>query len=231
MSFSSLSNKEKYELLSSESVVLEILAKILLKYPDKEYIKNILDEDLFSDIPYSENQPSTIKGLELLSSWQNNNRIRQEDSLLSDLRADYTGLFLNTSVKNFSPWESVYLGDEPSLFQESTLNVRNWYRRFGLQIENIYKEPDDHIGLELSFISHLSRLALSALEENQNEKFNKIIGAKKDFLFEHPKKWGVAWANQVHEYAKTDFYRGVALIIKGVLFELGKNFDLDAPKG
>ena len=99
-------------------------------------------------------------------------------------------------------------------------------RRFGLEAENLHKEPDDHIGLQMSFISYLAKLALQALEEQDKDGFEKLLDAQHDFLSEHLLRWGPYWCNLVSEHTQTDFYKGLALLTRGALFTLAKQFDV-----
>ena len=50
---------------------------------------------------------------------------------LGQLRSVYTKLFIGPAKLPAPPWESVYATGEPLLFQESTLAVREAYRRAG----------------------------------------------------------------------------------------------------
>ena len=50
-------------------------------------------------------------------------------------------------------WESVYLGKEHLLFEEVTLAVRECYHHYGLSFIREGNEPDDHIVIELEFLT------------------------------------------------------------------------------
>jgi TorA maturation chaperone TorD len=115
------------------------------------------------------------------------------------------------------------------MFQKQTNEVRAWYRRFDLIPEKFNKEPDDHIGLEMLFTAHLSRLGVNALEKHDKTSFEELIKAQKGFLSEHLMRWGLMWCNLVIENATTDFYRGIALISRGALYELSSLFELKLP--
>lgn len=60
------------------------------------------------------------------------------------------------------PHESVWLSREHLLFEEQTLQVRACYRRYGLALVREGREPDDHIGFELLFMSRLLELLAAA---------------------------------------------------------------------
>lgn len=106
-----------------------------------------------------------------------------------------------------------------------------WYRRFGLQSDRLYQEPDDHIGLELEFVAHLAKQALRALEQNDQAKFDAAIDAQKKFITEHLGRWALGWCAQVQAQAKTDFYRGIAMLTRGAVTEAASLSIAQMPSG
>jgi TorA maturation chaperone TorD len=146
-----------------------------------------------------------------------------------DLKMDYTKLFIGLDILPTAPWESVYFNRERLVFQEQTIQVREWYARFGLQIERFNREPDDHIGLELSFVAHLASRALQAMEED-SESLEELLQAQRDFLTEHLLRWGPALAKLLKQHAKTDFYRGIAHLTYGALLATAEFLQIKMPK-
>jgi TorA maturation chaperone TorD len=99
------------------------------------------------------------------------------------------------------------------------LQVRAWYRKYGLQSEQLYHEPDDHLGLELSFLAHLAQLGLQALDQQDTAALDQLLREQQAFLGEHPLRWAQAWCDLVNQHARTDFYRGIAWMVNGALEE------------
>jgi TorA maturation chaperone TorD len=143
---------------------------------------------------------------------------------------DYTKLFIGLDRLSTAPWESVYFNRERLVFQEQTIQVREWYSRFGLQVEKLNREPDDHIGLEMLFISHLASLALQAIENDDQKLIEGTLKAQRDFLTEHLLRWGPAWAKLVKQHAATDFYRGIAHLAHGSLLAIAEILQIKMPK-
>jgi TorA maturation chaperone TorD len=104
--------------------------------------------------------------------------------------------------------------------------VRSWYRRYGLVVDKLYVESDDHIGLEMIFAAQLATQALKVKEAGDLEKYETLVGAQREFLATHLLLWGAVWCNQVLKYARTDFYRGLAYAIRGAMAELGRVFEI-----
>lgn len=212
--------------LMGEVLLLGVLSKTIQSDPAREWLQPLIDEDIFSESPMESNHPDVASGLQLLQTWAQESGESISDEGLTALKADYVRLFVGLGKTIAPPWESVHLNEQRMIFQEQTLQVREWYRSFGVESEKLYREPDDHIGLELSFLAHLATLGLQALEENDENKFERTVQAQCQFISEHPLKWAPHWCQLVEENAKTDFYRGLAKVIRGTLFSLAESLDV-----
>ncbi len=217
--------------MMGEKLLFGLLGKILYADLDKTWLQSLIDEDVFAEVPFGAAQSDTASGLELLHKWSQENSSCLSDESLNALRADYVRLFVGIGRVLAPPWESVYFNDGRMVFQEQTLQVREWFRRFGVETEKLHREPDDHIGLELSFISHLAMLGLQALDEKDDTKFEQILKAQRQFITEHLQRWAPNWCKLVEENAKTDFYRGLAKLVRGTLFSLADNLEPQLPEG
>jgi putative dimethyl sulfoxide reductase chaperone len=209
-------NASLSEVLVGESLILGLLGKLLYNYPERAWIQSLADEELFAESPFGSEQPDITAGLTLLQGWTRTSRGGMTDEAFDDLRADYTRLFIGPNSVLAPPWESVHLSVDQLLFQEQTLQVRAWYQRFGLEAPNLHAEPDDHVGLELSFAGQLAKLASEREDRAASEQ---LLGAQRDFLSQHVLKWVPAWCGQVESQARTEFYRGIALLTRGALRE------------
>lgn len=212
--------------LVGEMLLFGMLGKALQAYPEKEWLQPLVDEDVFSQSPLETKHQDYETGLSLLQSWSKKIWDVNAVDRFEDLQVDYTRLFIGPGKVLAPPWESVYFGKNRSLFQQETLQVRLWYRRFGLESEKLHKEPDDHIGMELSFIANLSQRALRALEEKDETRFLKLLQAQRQFIAEHPLKWVSSWCSLVEEHSRTDFYRGLAILTRSTLFILADVFEI-----
>jgi len=190
----------------------------------------LIQEDIFSDLPFGMEQVEAKHGMELLQRWANENRSGLNTLQFKALQDDHLKLFVGLGKVIAPMWASVYFSEKKLLFQEQTIQVRNWYARFSLQAEKLNQEPDDHIGLEMLFISHLASLALQAIEQDDEKTLNEILQAQREFLSEHLLRWGPVWAKLVKERAETDFYRGLAHLTHGALLAVAETLQVKMPK-
>lgn len=206
--------------LTGESLVLGLLGKALLEPPNREWLQSLISNNVFDDVPFGIENNDVSNGLTLLQKWSTENSGDVLSQNFDDLQTDYARLFIGPAKVLTPPWESVYFSEERLVFQEETLQVREWYRRFGLQAVKLYAEPDDHVGLELIFLTHLAQRGLTALEQNDSSQLQTLLEAQWGFLGSHPGKWVPTWCEQVAQQANTNFYRGIAYMVKGTLSEL-----------
>jgi TorA maturation chaperone TorD len=217
-------------ILLGETLLLGVLGRAIQNAPDKEWLQSLINEDIFSESPLESKNQDIETGLSHLQAWSQENREEISDERFIDLQADYTRLFVGTGKAIIPCWESVYFNEDHMLFQEQTLQVRQWYRRFGLESEKLNKEPDDHVGLELSFLAYLAQLGLKALDENNAARFDQVLQGQRQFISEHPLMWVPRWCTLVKDRAGTDFYRGLALLTRGALSSIAEQLQVEIPK-
>jgi TorA maturation chaperone TorD len=218
------------ETLTGEMLLMKMVGRIFYTYPtadERTWLQSLIDQEIFAEAPFAAEKEETKAGLKLLQNWAEQGL---SNEVFKSLQADYTRLFIGLDVVIAAPWESVYFNEERLTFQEQTLEVRNWYRRFGLEAERIYREPDDHIGLELLFLSHLATLGIQALNEQDNARFDELWGAQREFYQQHLGAWALKWCDLVEGNARTDFYKGLATLTRGALSELSELLDVKFSK-
>jgi TorA maturation chaperone TorD len=224
-----LSAQNMHLTLTGELLMFTLLGKILLQIPEKSWLQPLLDDGIFAEAPFAEQQADVIQGLRLLNRWSQDFQGDISQESLTDLKADYTRLFTGHTKIPVAPWESVFFTEERLVFQAQTQDVREWYRRFGLEVDNQFMEPEDHIGLELTFIGHLAKLGLEALILNNDAELEQVLAAQRDFAARHLFLWAPLWCKLMGEYAQTDFYRGLSLVVNGMLIELAAVLNVSMP--
>ncbi len=219
------------ETLTGESLLLGLLGKMLYTPPGREWMEELIRGDLFSEPPFGGDQPLVQQGLQTLQAWCLENQNGIPDPALADLQNDYLRLFIGLEKVLAPAWESVYFSKDRLIFQEQTLQVRQWYARYGVEIERLHKEPDDHIGLELIFVAHLAQCAVDHLAQADPAAFEADLTAQRQFLSEHLLRFAPAWYALVEEHASTDFYRGLGRLIWGALQAAADLLTVEIPMG
>jgi len=128
---------------------------------------------------------------------------------LDRLAAEYADIYL-TNGYGASPCESVWLDQDGLTMQEPMFQIRNWYRRHGLAVEDWRKRTDDHLVNQLQFTAHLLDVdaETASLEETAR------------FLDEHLLRWIDTFADRVAARCETRLYAGLAQLTTAYLDEL-----------
>ena len=103
------------------------------------------------------------------------------------------------------------------VFNEETLEVRDQYRRLGLQAPKLNREPDDHIGLELDFLAQCCVSALTAVEQGAHLAAERYVHIAADFTRDHLLVWAPEMLARAEEEARTEWMRGLELLSRGAL--------------
>ncbi|MDQ1483271.1 MAG: putative dimethyl sulfoxide reductase chaperone [Actinomycetota bacterium] len=206
---------EVREVLDAHAAACALLSRLFLKPVDETLLTALRDGPALADWPLDADE-ETVRGIAALKA--------ATGTPLGVLLVDHRDLFEGPDHVLACPYESVYLSEEHLTFEEQTLKVRAFYNRFGLQAPSMGKEPDDHIGLELSFISHLCVVGLDAIEAADDDAETAMLASVADFLEGHLLRWVDDCLDRVVEHATTDFYRGLGHLTRGTVRQLQATF-------
>ncbi|MEH7250637.1 molecular chaperone TorD family protein [Neobacillus niacini] len=138
----------------------------------------------------------------------------EDDETLQLLQEEYKRLFIGPNALPAPPWESVYLGKEHLLFEEVTLEVRECYRQYGLSFIREGIEPDDHLVIELEFLSFLIQ---KTIESDDVVTKKKLLEHQHSFLSNHLLRWCHAFCELLSKSTSFELYQGAALLLEEYL--------------
>lgn len=127
---------------------------------------------------------------------------------LDQLAADFAAIYLIHSYRA-PPTESPWLDKDQLERQEPMFEVAAWYRRFGLAAKDRQLRSDDHLVLQLQFLSHL----FSTPELNMAESAAEAAR----FMDQHLLRWIGDFAERVAARCETPYYCGLATLTHGYL--------------
>ena len=134
------------------------------------------------------------------------------DDLKIKLAADYTRLFISINKVPPHPSESIYR--EGTMMQHSRDEVLKTYWSFGVDKKKEFTEPEDHIAVELSFLTYLCQKANEALKNGDVKEARRYIQGQKHFLETHLVKWVPKLVKDILNTARTPFYKAIAVLTK-----------------
>jgi len=181
--------REAVELLLANRLFLySLMHKLFGREPDEELL-NILTEEHTGEaftLLSEEEKDIMDRTAAFLKEVREE---KQNPAFLEEAKDEYTRLFIGPVSLVAPPWESVYGQKDAMLFQESTLEVRNTYRQYGLIPEGYPHVADDSLALELHFMALLAQRGLDAFYAGKNDDLTADLTGSSDFLKKHLLVW------------------------------------------
>ncbi len=191
---------------------LALTARLLLAPPDPQLLTALHGEDPAS-FPLA-NRPGALGAIAKLQVEAAGAVPGDGDALAQVCADEYERLFRGPGHVAATPFESVYTSEEHLVFQRSTALVRSWYAQHGLEWAHQSAEPDDHIGLEMEFLSVLIGRVLG--EQNPGP----LVDEARDFAREHLLTFAWDFQARLQGAARSAFYQGTAAYTAVVLAAL-----------
>lgn len=134
-----------------------------------------------------------------------------DEAKLNELAADHAAIYLIHSYRA-PPTESPWLDKDQLERQEPMFELAQWYRRYGLAAVNRQLRSDDHMVLQLQFLSHLFATPDLDMQASAQEAAR--------FLDQHLLRWIGSFATRVASRCETPYYCGVATLTHAYLEEV-----------
>lgn len=205
--------------LQGASVALSLVSRLLYLEPDAQMIRVIVDERVFDEVPFGAGAERVEGGLSLLRAWCDEARCSEErfEEMVGALRREWLLVFTGLGLPKAPSWASYYTDPGARILSPDTLVTRGWYKRFGLQIERLHNEPDDHLGLMLAFAAHLAELEANCrLGEGGRWTLEELVEAQEQFLVDQVLPWLPAWYDNAAKESQSSFFKGLSDLIFGL---------------
>ena len=201
-------------LLANRMYVYSLLYKALAREPDAELLELLTAESAGEAFALLGSGEDTLARVPAFFA-----QVRGElnDAFVSEARSEFTRLFIGPIRLVAPPWESMYVGKESMLFQESTLAVRRFYQSYGLQPEGYPRVADDSLALELAFMSKMAERACTAFGEDKREELRSALSGACEFLTEHMLVWIPKFLERMKDSPSDVLYPQLCLILSAFL--------------
>lgn len=134
-----------------------------------------------------------------------------EETLLEDLAAEYTMLFV--APGGFPPVESVRL--QGGYSQRAFSEVRDAYAAEGFNVQSgRFTIFDDHLAAQMQFLAALLERQAEALLAGDESEARRLEKTLKRFWMKHQGRWCRGYAQLVEEAAEHSFYREMARLLE-----------------
>jgi TorA maturation chaperone TorD len=159
------------------------------------------------------------EGLERLGRYLKDSTGRDIEQVRLELAVEYAGLFLSVWGTPAHPSESAYATGGRLVMQKERDQVLAMYRSVGMDKAKDFTEPEDHIAVELQFMSFLADETAKAAGAGDRQKVRELLDLQDVFLEKHLGSWLGHLASDVMKQGRVDFYRGISLIADGFVEE------------
>lgn len=184
------------------------LSRMFVEEPPFELIEDIVQDKI--KFPTVSSHDDFTEGMSLFSNFAEGDKNARD--IHEKLCREFTRLFIGP-VPLLYPYESRYI--DGSMMAKSLIKVKEEYRKAQLKKVNDYHEPEDHIAMELGFMSNL------CIKETKES-----IRKQSDFLQNHLSKWVPAFCDELCAKSNNDFYKGIGKITKGFLISEREFLDM-----
>lgn len=207
-------------------VLCDFCSTLLAESPSDELLGQLIEQrELLLEEPFSAVAAEAAADLhDLLASADERGRRDFETAA----KRDYTYLFYMVGASRTSPFESVYRTDDRTMFGPTTLEVREAYRAWGVQVPDFGSTPDDHLGYEFAFLAHLLGAAADAQDASEDGISKRALADARAFLSDHVLVFSRVYLENVKSQAKEPFYRHIAGIAEATIASLAAALDARA---
>ena len=125
---------------------------------------------------------------------------------------EYTRLFVGPPSPAAAPWETMYRGKDVTVgFGQATFEMRELLREAGLEVRNVNNQYEDHLGIELLYLSSLCARA------DADAADAPVPESVADFIEKHPLSWVDAFRARIAEAAPDGYFVSLAGLARALL--------------
>ena len=125
---------------------------------------------------------------------------------------EYTRLFVGPPSPAAAPWETMYRGKNVTVgFGQATFEMRELLREAGLEVRNVNNQYEDHLGIELLYLSSLCARA------DADAADAPALESVADFIEKHPLSWVDAFRARIAEAAPDGYFVSLAGLARALL--------------
>jgi TorA maturation chaperone TorD len=190
-------------LLKGYNMLLYFAGSLIMYEPTEECVMDFFSDGILKKLPVSSNNPRFIKAAALLRESCTN-----KDTCRTDLIRDHRRLFATDGMRLALPVETEY-----HVFHKSNgpaKSVSDFYDSYGWKPKAIDNAPDDHLGIELLFLTKLIDQYLQLDDMPCCQEMRKEIHR---FISQHIITWLGDWNEKVQENSISIYYKGVGNLV------------------
>lgn len=192
-------------MLKGYNMLFYFAGSMILHEPSEECIEDFWERGILKNLPVSSSNP-----LFVLAASQLRDSFADRTMFARAMHDDYLRLFTTQSPALAPAYESQYLKEVPDSSGYHSSGVTEFYNSFGWESKFKGKIDDDHIGIELLFLTLMIDKYLTMDDEASRGEMKKEI---RRFINHHILSWVPQWNSKVQIHSKTLSFKGIANLI------------------
>lgn len=203
-----MDQSELIQLMTEREELYKFQARVYRREVDQTLLDTIKNLEIQSD---SSDMPEALRVIQASAA--------NTDDPLTDFAVDYARIFLGAGIAKgvaAYPYESVYTSRDRLVMQDAYEAVMIIYRANGIgKLDaDLY---EDHIALELEFMSILCRRAIELAEGGDTQALEENLDLQKSFLRDHILNWTGEFFDSIRSCPGSNFYKGFASFTEAFL--------------
>lgn len=196
--------KDQNAILKGYNMLLYFAGSMIMYEPDEECVLDFWSKGILTTLPVSSSNPRFV-----LAASQLRSSCQDISMCITSLQEDYNKLFAGSGLTTAKPVKSIYISNYHHNGKE-TEKVSDFYNSYGWKNRSRHNIPDDHLGIELLFLTLLNDKYISIDDEVSRKEMRSEI---RRFIEQHILSWLPDWYDRMQEHSDTLSYKGIAALI------------------
>lgn len=186
--------------------------------PSEECVADFWKNGILKNLPVSSSNPKFIKAASQLRD-----SCIDKTICVKILREDYVRLFARKELTLAPAYESLYRINGQHNSSHPSESVTEFYNSYGWESKFKGKIKDDHLGIELLFLTILIEKYM-VLDDACRGEMRKEI---RRFIDHHILSWIPEWNKKVQDHSNTLCFKGIGTLILACSEDIFSLFDQD----
>ncbi len=198
-------NSDNQSVLKGYNMLLYFAGSMVMYEPTQECVVDFWKKGVLKQLPVKSMNPLFINAASQLRE-----SCEDVSLCLNNLRSDYNRLFANNGASIVPSKASVYIGGQSSGVFKKPENVSEFYDSYGWVSKLRERMDDDHLGIELLFLTRMIDKYLVLDDEPCRREMRNEINR---FIDNHLLTWLPRWNELIQKHASTLCYKGIGTLI------------------
>ena len=212
-------NNQKHNILKGYNMLLYFAGSMIMYEPSEECVVDFWKNGILKNFPVSSSNPKFIKAASQLRD-----SCIDKTICVKILREDYVRLFARKELTLAPAYESLYRINGQLNPSHPSANVTEFYNSYGWESKFKGKIKDDHLGIELLFLTILIEKYMVLDDDACRGEMRKEI---RRFIDYHILSWIPEWNKKVQDHSNTLCFKGIGTLILACSEDIFSLFDQD----